>query len=201
MSFRKIFSLWILAFVLPLSLLSQTVTLPTRPPIDAFSFSYATGATNQTKITVTALDRNRNAIPFVDFSFWLSDSASGNPVTATPGSFGNGIQILGSIGTIIQLTTNTAMLSAIAVYDVRASNVGTVQFGVTDSAKTGWFPVARPRGPSSSVAVGAKLVTANYGIIDMVDFVNHLTEILMDYINPRSRVFMGQPLTNSDYGR
>jgi hypothetical protein len=143
---------------------AQTVKTSTDRPIRAFTFAYATNGTNSTAITVTCLDANGNFIPYAHFDFWLSTSGDGGSITTVVPVGTDGIVILGSIGTATNLLTTTGAGLAFP-FSVQADATGKAKFGVTNVAKTLWFPVAAPSGRTNSRAVGTKLVTGNYGFI------------------------------------
>jgi len=143
---------------------AQTVRVPTDRRIASFTFAAAAGATNQSVITVTCLDVNGNAIPFADFEFWLSNSADGGPIATTSPVGTDTINIVGSIGVILNGLTTTQMGFAFPL-SIRANVAGQAKVGVLNAAKTLFRPVARPVGNNSSRAVGTALTTGNYGFI------------------------------------
>jgi hypothetical protein len=156
--------------------LAQTVRLTPERQVEQFSFAYSTNGTNSTKIVVTALDLRGNAIPYAKFDFWLADTAGGGVTTVAPVGT-DGIVILGSVGSIASgLTTTTVGLQF--PLSVIASGAGTVNFGVTNAAKTRWFPVARPNNRVSARSTGTQLATANYGFILLSNFFRDLSAIL-----------------------
>jgi len=158
-------------------LYSQTVRVQTDRPIRSFTFAYATGATNQTAITITCLDANGQFIPYARFKFWLSTAGDGGPITTVTPVGTDTINILGSIGSIDNGLTTTGMGFQFPVY-ITASSAGTARVGVLNAAKTLWFPVAQPANAVSGRAVGTKLVTGNYGQIIWGEITNGFWAII-----------------------
>ena len=91
------------------------------------------------------------AAPFA-FDLYLSDSATGAGITATTPS--GGIAAVSSDGTILGVGTTSKSVSVIT----NAS--GLFELAITDSAKTGYYPVAVLR--NGAIQVGAQLTTASY---------------------------------------
>jgi len=177
--------LWCLVLV-PFAL-SQTRPIQTPVAVRQVTFSYAAGAANITVISITAKDSTGNAIPNVPFEFWLSDSLSGQGITATSAS--TGIQVLG--GTIINtaLTTSTSLSSRIMV-QLTSDNAGLARVQITDTGKTLFVPTVRLIG-SSRVVTGTRLTTGNYGFIIWSQLISNLREILLP---SRDAIFRGSPL-------
>lgn len=87
------------------------------------------------------------------FDIWLSDAASGIGQTATTAT--GGFAAVTSDGVIWQTITASKAIR------VQANAAGLFGLAITDTAKTGFFPVAQ--NPFSGlVTVGAQLTTASY---------------------------------------
>lgn len=91
------------------------------------------------------------AAPFA-FDLYLSDSATGAGITATTPS--GGIAAVSTDGTILGVGTTSKAVSVIT----NAS--GLFELAITDTAKTGFYPVAVLR--NGAIQVGAQLTTASY---------------------------------------
>jgi len=156
---------------------SQTVRPRVEAPPARVIIAVAPGAVGsaQTQITYTVQDPNLNPLPFINFYVYVSDSANCNGVTATVSS--STVGIIGGVGVFTAATTTSgaasittsALLqtqggSTITMMPVMASNAGTLTLGITDSAKTTWFPCALFPAQRFRI-VGTQLVTANFGSI------------------------------------
>ena len=165
---------------------SQTVVPRPVPPIAGFTFAYATGATNQVKITITALSATRAAIPYAAFDFWLSDNPTGGTVTTTAANAsgtGAALTIIGGVGQYVG-TTTVPISTAGTITSFLTGGTGTVVLGVLDSGKTLWYPVAFSR-QTGARAVGTKLTAANYAWMwtERHDLFGALAEVFI----PRSK--------------
>lgn len=117
------------------------------------TFAAAAGAANICNLTLQVVDSNGNAIhaPF-NLDFMLSDSATGAGLTATTAS-----------GTVAGTTgADLGDYTAKKAKRVQTNANGQYVVAITDTAKTGFFPVALVPGRGNLV-VGAQLITANYG--------------------------------------
>lgn len=146
----------------------QAQTTRILPAPTAVSFAFALGdQTNQQYLTVTIKDRLNNPLPFVPFTFYFSDQASGNGITATASSGTAGTLIGTGTGTVtagvlLQVTAATPTVATSRVsMQLLTDSTGTAKIGVLDSAKTNFFPVVVLSNPRL-LAVGAKLTTALY---------------------------------------
>lgn len=86
------------------------------------------------------------------FYLYLSDSAVGAGLTATTAS--GGITSVTSDGSILDVGTTSKSLT------VATNAAGLFGLAITDTAKTGFYPVAAL--PSGTVQVGAQLTAASY---------------------------------------
>lgn len=146
--------------ILPSVGFAQTTRVQKSPDIRSVNFSYTVGAqTNQTYITVKPLDNFGNAIPYAVLDFYFSDSPAGGGITATASS-----GTAGTItGTLLQITAATPTVATSRVsMRVETGFDGTVQIGVLDSAKTGFYPCVVVAQGIVRPICGAQLVTANY---------------------------------------
>lgn len=145
----------------------QTTVRPVKMvPIDAFKFTYATGATNQVKITVQALSANLVPVSGANFEFWISETSDGAGPSRTAGGATAGqqaqLQILGSVGGFRLATTQAVGVEN--VLTVWANSSGNVQFGLFDANKGLNYPTAHA--VSTRVrAVGPRLTAANYAML------------------------------------
>lgn len=117
------------------------------------TFTPAAGGANVTNISIQFKDAGGNNIAYpVDFTVSLSDAATGAGLTATTAS---GTVVAGASGTDLgTLTAKKALVS-------RSTAAGLYILQITDTAKTGFYPVVSFQG--QRFFVGSQLVTANYG--------------------------------------
>jgi hypothetical protein len=122
---------------------------------ESFTFTPAAGAANVCDVTIQAVNASGDSVAGVfNLDVQLSDAATGVGLTATSAS-----------GTV---TAKSASGAVIGTYTAKkALRVQTLADGsfvleITDTAKTGFYPVAIQ--PASGQAiVGDQLVTADYG--------------------------------------
>lgn len=118
------------------------------------TISAAAGATNVCEVTVTIKDGTGTAVtgPVV-FDLLLSDSATGAGLTATTAS--------GAVAAKASSGTDLSTLVSKKALKVQSKADGTYILSITDSSKTGFYPVVQI--PGLKAIVGSQLVTGNYG--------------------------------------
>jgi hypothetical protein len=112
------------------------------------------GGSTISLVTFTVKDGAGNALtrPFI-FDLYLSDAADGEGLTATTAS---GAVAAGASGTVFDT------MVAKKAFTVQTNDQGVFILSITDSAKTGFYPVAvNPY--TGECLVGTQLVTASYG--------------------------------------
>jgi hypothetical protein len=111
----------------------------------------AAGAANVTTVTITARNPNGSAVAGAMFDVFLSDSATGDGLTATAAS---GTVVNNGAGQDLETVTSKKHLR------VQAGSVGTYVLEITDSAKTAFKVFVAIDGRPVRVAT---LATASYG--------------------------------------
>jgi hypothetical protein len=124
------------------------------PYPQSVTISAAAGAANQTLVTFQLKDGAGNNLANVtEMTVWLSDAATGIGLTATTASGAVGA---GASGTDLGAVTLKKSLRVVT------DATGRYVLSITDTGKTGFYPCCIV--PAfNKAAVGAQLVTANYG--------------------------------------
>jgi hypothetical protein len=113
----------------------------------------APGAANHSVVTFRVQDlQGNNLQQAFDLDFWLSDSATGQGVSATPPSGGFTI----TAGTSLQLKVTGLAGEALS------DTTGKLVVNITDTAKTNYFPVCVAPG-TGITWIGAQLTAGSYG--------------------------------------
>lgn len=129
------------------------VTPQLRGQVASITLTPAAGTTNQSIITIQALDGAGNAIGYpITMDVLVSDAASGAGLTAVSQS-----GAVACSGTGTDLST---MVSKKAIH-VQTNATGAYTLGMVDSAKSGVYVVACL--PGKKPFVSAALTAANYG--------------------------------------
>lgn len=118
------------------------------------SISAAAGTANVSLVTFQLKDGAGNVLTVpTEMTVWLSDASTGIGLTATTAS--------GAVGAGASGTDFGAMTSKKAL-DVLTDATGKYILSITDTGKTGFYPCCTVPGVNKT-AVGAQLVTGNYG--------------------------------------
>lgn len=118
------------------------------------TFTPAAGAANVCEVTMTFTDAAAATLAHChEFTYYLSDSATGAELTATTTS--GAVTVKTSSGTILQIYVAKMSSHALSLAN------GTFILSITDTAKTGFYVVVVL--PSGRLDVSAQLITANYG--------------------------------------
>lgn len=118
------------------------------------TISVAAGSANVSLVTFQLKDAAGNALTVpTEMTIWLSDASTGIGLTATTAS--------GAVGAGASGTDFGAMTAKKAL-DVLTDATGKYILSITDTSKTGFFPCCTIPGVNKA-AVGAQLVTGNYG--------------------------------------
>lgn len=114
----------------------------------------AAGGANVCEVTVTIKDGTGTAVtgPVV-FDLLLSDASTGDGLTATTAS--------GAVAAKASSGTDLSTLVSKKALKVQSKADGTYILSITDSSKTGFYPVVQI--PGLKAIVGTQLVTGNYG--------------------------------------
>jgi hypothetical protein len=129
-----------------------TVTLTSD--VASFGFTPSAGAANVCEVLITPKDLLGATKAGVNvYDVWLSDAATGIGLTGTTAS--GTVTAKAASGSVWQTFTAKKHLQ------VQTLATGLFTLEITDTAKTGFFVVARL--PSGLLSVSAQLVTANYG--------------------------------------
>lgn len=118
------------------------------------TISAAAGSSNVSEITFTVKDGNGVAITGpTHLIISLSDAATGYGLTATTAS--------GTVAAKASSGTDLSTLVSKKALLVQTKADGTYILSITDTAKTGFYPVAMI--PGQKAIVGTQLVSGNYG--------------------------------------
>lgn len=166
-------------FVFPT--LAQTVMPRPLPAVAGFTCLSAAGAANTTTLTITALDANRQPVPFAAFNLWFSDQPTGRTITATTSSGALTMASAQEVNLVAVAAKNS--LSAV---EVLTGAAGTAVFSLIDTAKTAFYPVVYAKS-TRILVVCTRLTTASYGYNLIPDEVQRF--ITQDY-DSRKKVIL-----------
>lgn len=134
--------------------IQRLAKLPSGNWLDSFRFTIAAGGTNETRITIQAVDAaGTNLTGAYNFNVMLSDAATGVGLTATTAS--GAVTTHTGGGTVIGTDTAKKALH------VQTNASGNAIITITDTAKTGFYVVA-VRPVDGKAVVSRQLVTADY---------------------------------------
>lgn len=121
------------------------------------AISNAIGASaNISNVSFQVADLSGKAVAGVfNFDVWLSDAATGAGLTATTAS--GGIAAVSTDGIVWSVATASKAIR------VQTNASGLFVLAITDTAKTGFFPVAQDMNSGEAI-IGAQLTTASYHV-------------------------------------